>query len=73
MTIMSRMLDRSYVTKGYDSCGRNPLQPAGDRLSLLARTASVWQAVLDATVPLGYEDEAGFHYGSPTRRIGPEA
>jgi hypothetical protein len=24
-----------------------------------------WSAVIDFVVPIGYEDETGFHYGTP--------
>lgn len=29
----------------------------------LARIAVKWEAVMDFLVPLGYEDDTGFHYG----------
>ena len=27
--------------------------------------ATIWNTVLDALAPLGYEDQDGFHYGHP--------
>jgi hypothetical protein len=44
----------------------SPNQPGG-----LTRLNLLWRAVLDWFAPLGYEDEAGFHYGdSPARQSG---
>lgn len=28
-----------------------------------ARITNTWQAAVDFVAPMGYEDEAGFHYG----------
>jgi hypothetical protein len=70
MTIVSRMLERSYLPKGDGLSGRN--HPAPPRI----RAAVIWEAALDVIAPLGYEDETGFHYGTPpaaTGWIGPDA
>ncbi len=36
-----------------------PAAPTGRR----TRLAVTWHAVMNYLVPIGYEDEAGFHYG----------
>lgn len=32
------------------------------------RIAVKWEAIVNFLVPIGYEDEAGFHYGWPAAR-----
>lgn len=31
----------------------------------LGRRPRFWQAIMNRLIPLGYEDETGFHYGMP--------
>lgn len=65
MSIVSRILDPGVLTKAFVSSDSNLNLPPRDRLSLLASAAVIWEAVLNAIAPLGYEDEQGFHYGLP--------
>jgi hypothetical protein len=63
MTIVSRMLERSHLSKGCDSSPTNFGLPTHARRSRLTRIVFLWNAALQAIAPLGYEDEIGFHYG----------
>lgn len=65
MTIVSRMLERSSLPKGQNSLVRNLTKGPSGRQGLFAHVAAFWDASLNAIAPLGYEDEAGFHYGLP--------
>jgi len=46
------------------SHGRDDAAPGGE-VSILARLQSARAAILNRLVPMGYEDETGFHYGKP--------
>jgi hypothetical protein len=39
--------------------------------NLLAAIAAIWHAALEFEVPIGYEDETGFHRGQPPERHPP--
>jgi len=71
MTIVSRMLERSPLPKGQRSLVSSPAKLPIDRPSLLTHVATLVDAALTAIAPWGYEDETGFHYGTPTSRSGP--
>lgn len=62
MTIISRMTESSPLPKRYLVASRHSAPPLP---GLATRIVALWNAALDAIVPLGYEDETGFHYGTP--------
>lgn len=45
-------------------CGE-PVISVNRRSRCLQRIVAVWQAAINFLVPIGYEDESGFHYGEP--------
>jgi hypothetical protein len=42
---------------------RNAVQTAGPKAGLPVRIIAKWHAAIASRVPIGYEDETGFHYG----------
>jgi hypothetical protein len=44
---------------------RRPSNPAlTPKRFILRRLLDSWRSVFDAALPMGYEDETGFHYGA---------
>lgn len=64
MTIVSRMLERSYLPKAESAA--TPRHLPAESMRLAARIRRLGTSVLGRIVPWGYEDESGFHYGSPS-------
>lgn len=59
-----RMHDLAHMTKvSHALNGRLRLNPQTWRLAWLERFRANWHATFDALVPMGYEDDSGFHYG----------
>ena len=46
-----------------DSEWLHPIRPVFVRRNWLTRIGAAWGAAMGFLVPIGYEDEAGFHYG----------
>lgn len=36
---------------------------------LVKRITAVWGAAMDFLIPVGYQDDSGFHYGEPTAPV----
>jgi len=68
MTIRSRVLEHSQLQSGQDTLRRNLAGLPVARPTLRAQATAIWEVMLDAIAPLGYEDETGFHYGLPPAR-----
>ena len=41
---------------------------ATSRLGCFNRVVARWRAAINYLVPIGYEDDSGFHYGQPAAR-----
>jgi hypothetical protein len=48
--------------RAFSSNGNGLIAPAA-RSGIWTRVAVTWHTAIDYLVPLGYEDETGFHYG----------
>jgi hypothetical protein len=53
-------------TESRDSSGRHAAKAPAARGGWYSRLVDAWRAVMDFTIPVGYEDENGFHYGDRT-------
>ena len=40
------------------------VQMAGNEVGFLVRIVAKWRVAITSLVPVGFEDEAGFHYGA---------
>lgn len=59
-----RVHDRARMTKvSHALNGRLRLSPQSQRLAWLERLRANWHTTFDALIPMGYEDDSGFHYG----------
>jgi len=52
------------MTAGHAPTGELRMNSRSPKQSWLKRLRARWNAALDALIPMGYEDKAGFHYGS---------
>jgi hypothetical protein len=63
MTTVSHT-DRVAATEWISGCDSEALTIPTAQAENLNRIAVTWQTALDFFVPIGYEDESGFHYGT---------
>jgi hypothetical protein len=62
--------NRESCSTGLARSGGDPANTSSGRLGCFARIVITWRAVINFLVPIGYEDETGFHYGESLARNG---
>jgi len=63
-----RHLSNKGVRPEWPSSRGDAVTAATPRPACLTRVVATWHAVINFLVPIGYEDEWGFHYGEPPAR-----
>lgn len=68
MTTVTRMSNSdtqpSWVSPTASQSGPSPRK----RFAWLSRVVAIWDSIVNRLVPMGYENETGFHYGELAQR-----
>ena len=64
MTTIGEM-PKTEIRTERQTMARQTVRPCSNaRPGILSRIAIVWGAIVNSIIPIGYEDEMGFHYGN---------
>lgn len=67
MTTITKMAEQGARPKWCYSSDRRPGIECASETRHTTHIFATWEAAINFLVPIGYEDESGFHYGEPRR------